>query len=75
MSVLQLRFELSDDTYEVCFNHASYLIGQREYEQASAKLQEAESELRIQNNGINTRDSFAIVVVLLFRVVSGVFRG
>jgi len=34
----------SDSTYELCYNHACYLIGAGKYKEAEDKLKEAESK-------------------------------
>ena len=39
----QVDFGLDDETYEVCYNHACYLLGKSMYSEAHDKLKEAES--------------------------------
>ena len=41
---LQGEFGLEDESYEICYNHASYLLGRALYAEACEKLKEAESK-------------------------------
>ena len=42
--LLQDEFGLNEDTYEVCYNSACFLLGKGLYQEAVDKLKEAESK-------------------------------